>query len=486
MFEDVGDVGDVGDAGDVGGLGGAAVLARQLAAGRPGPAAASLAALYDPATCEPAVTVDLLVTWERVAAWVAGQQQRCLAALPVPPPAEADEDWVREEVAAALHLSAGTAQDRLDVARALARRLPATMTALQEGQIRYWQAAAVVESVEPLSDEAAARVERQVLARASTQTMGETRRSLRRAVLAADPVSAALRHQRALRQRGVSSWPMEDGMGQLTATLSAEGLATVMTALDAVADRRLARMCSRTQPDGGAARLAAVVPADARRADALVEIALAALAEPDLPRRHGSRPQTVVMAPASTLLGLDETPAELRGYGAISAAQARRIATRGERHQWAAWPAAEGTRLSRPPHDAAAAGAAGNPGTGPADDRSATGGAARGGPAVGRYRPPVALRRFLLARDAICRFPGCAVPAYRCDLDHTRPFADGGPTSADNLAPLCRRHHRAKTHGGWTLTIDRTGTATWTSPTSHTYRTEREDPGRAGLPAPDE
>ena len=33
----------------------------------------------------------------------------------------------------------------------------------------------------------------------------------------------------------------------------------------------------------------------------------------------------------------------------------------------------------------------------------------------------------------------------RCDT--------GGETATDNIAPLCRSHHRAKTHGGWTLTV---------------------------------
>lgn len=426
---------------------GAVALARQLAAAQPGPATAALAALHHPATCPPDVQVDLLVAWDRLAAWVTAQQAAVLASLPdmTDHGTHGNEDWSRETVSTALHVSAGVADDLLSVARALAGRLPSTLAALREGKIRYRQAAALSEAVEPLEDTAAALVESRVLDRATGQTTAETRRAIRRAVLAVDPRSAQERHERALLGREVTAWPTEDGMGQLTAHLSAEGLATVMAALDAVADRLL-----------HAGAKGDVVPTvEARRADALVEIARAALGNPDLPLRHGSRPQIHVLVQASTLKGQDDAPAELAGYGAISAAQARRIAAAGE-------------RLPVP--------AAGNVGA------QAVG---------GQYRPPASLRRYVLARDSTCRFPGCAVPSRLCDLDHMRPHGSGGPTSAANLAPLCRRHHRVKTHGGWKLRIDRTGLATWTSPTGHVYRSERESPlaGAAvlsDLPPPDD
>jgi len=60
------------------------------------------------------------------------------------------------------------------------------------------------------------------------------------------------------------------------------------------------------------------------------------------------------------------------------------------------------------------------------------------------YTPTAAMSRHLRARDQHCRFPGCRVPARRCDLDHTRDYALGGPTSLDNLADLCHSHHPLK------------------------------------------
>ena len=61
--------------------------------------------------------------------------------------------------------------------------------------------------------------------------------------------------------------------------------------------------------------------------------------------------------------------------------------------------------------------------------------------------PRIALR----FRDGICQAPGCMVPAEHCDIDHRTPFPTG-PTTADNLGALCRRHHTYKGHGAlhWT------------------------------------
>lgn len=90
------------------------------------------------------------------------------------------------------------------------------------------------------------------------------------------------------------------------------------------------------------------------------------------------------------------------------------------------------------------------------------------------YRPSIELQRFVRSRDLTCRFPGCATPAERCDIDHTVPYPVG-PTHPSNLKCLCRKNHLLKTFwagpGGW---IDRQlpdGSVVWTSPTGATYVT---------------
>ena len=70
------------------------------------------------------------------------------------------------------------------------------------------------------------------------------------------------------------------------------------------------------------------------------------------------------------------------------------------------------------------------------------------------YRPTPTIREHVIVRDGTCVFPWCGRNARHCDLDHVIPYdhdhpEHGGPTATDNLAPLCRRHHRLKTRGRW-------------------------------------
>ncbi|MDP3984957.1 MAG: HNH endonuclease signature motif containing protein, partial [Acidimicrobiia bacterium] len=59
---------------------------------------------------------------------------------------------------------------------------------------------------------------------------------------------------------------------------------------------------------------------------------------------------------------------------------------------------------------------------------------------------------------------------------HTRPYAQGGPTTIDNLAPLCRHDHRLKHDGGWQLDQTEPGHYAWFSPPGHTYSTNPQPP----------
>ena len=142
---------------------------------------------------------------------------------------------------------------------------------------------------------------------------------------------------------------------------------------------------------------------------------------------------------AETLLGLDDEPAHLTGYGPITADTARRLAADSS----GTW-----RRLLT------------DPDTGALLDISER-----------RYRPPQRLREYLSARDDVCAFPTCQQPGYRCEPDHTIPFNKGGPTTRDNLALTCRRHNRAKAGTGWSYRHNPDGTFTWTTDTGHHYTT---------------
>jgi hypothetical protein len=79
-------------------------------------------------------------------------------------------------------------------------------------------------------------------------------------------------------------------------------------------------------------------------------------------------------------------------------------------------------------------------------------------------------------RDISCVFPWCTRPARRLrpdehasDCDHIVPHDQGGATCTCQIAPLCRRHHRLKTHGGWRYHLLEPGSYVWTSPHGYHY-----------------
>jgi len=110
------------------------------------------------------------------------------------------------------------------------------------------------------------------------------------------------------------------------------------------------------------------------------------------------------------------------------------------------------------------------------------------------YEVPDRIAERVALGDQTCVFPWCQRPARRCDIDHVVPHPRG-PTATDNLAALCRRHHRLKTLGGWTYTMLAPGEYLWRSPhgfhflRDHTGTvdvTRDRSPARAGGPSPDE
>ena len=63
-------------------------------------------------------------------------------------------------------------------------------------------------------------------------------------------------------------------------------------------------------------------------------------------------------------------------------------------------------------------------------------------------------RRALMIRDGGCVFPGCDRPASWCDAHHVDEWDHDGPTDIDNMAELCRHHHRVTHRPGWVMSRD--------------------------------
>ena len=349
-----------------------------LAASTPSADTVVFSTFADPERLSPSARIDLLQVLTKQAAWIEARQLELLAVIDAADPSP--DRWATEEIAAVLRIAPATATVRVAQAQLLAGPLLVTRQALLGGQITARHASVLAEAVRHLDDATATAVQDRVLGAAADLTVAEFGRRIRRAVLIVDPAGQERRHCVAVEQRRVVITPDDDGMAQLWALLPAVGAATVGAALNALA--------AETRRAHG--RSAA--------ADALVAMADAVLADPKLGRQQGPAIQVTVVA--STLLGEDDRPAELTGYGPIGAATARRLAT-GETASWR-------TLLTGD--------------TGQLVD-------------VGRrsYRPRQVLRDFIVARDNRCTFPGCAQP--RCDLDHIRPYRRGGATDPGKHKP---------------------------------------------------
>ena len=103
-------------------------------------------------------------------------------------------------------------------------------------------------------------------------------------------------------------------------------------------------------------------------------------------------------------------------------------------------------------------------------------------PAVDRHDPPAAMAEAVRLRDETCVFPGCTRRSERADLDHIEEYVppdQGGPpgqTHPARLAPLCRRHHRAKTFGAFTYHRRPDGSYQWTLPSGRLITTDPPAP----------
>ena len=388
--------------------------------------------LVDPAEPLPpdasdAVLLDVVEQFQRLRGELDVRRAAVIALLTTRSRPSDETVSVIDEIAA-ITCSTHAAAGRLWTTSAmLADGLEATRTALSEGAVP-WSHGEVVATAS--SQVPAARVEafeRAALQQVEGVSIGRARDRVRRLVETVDPGGMAERHRRERAQRHVAIEPAADGMAWLTLYL---------TAPDAVAihDRI-----------GRAAVIAHGQPGESRHLGELRAAIAADLLLSDLPwipddevEQVGRRvatavrivPQVHVTVPALTLLARGDEPATIEGHGPIDADTARALAA-----------AAPGWfRVLTHPETGVVL-------------------------SVGRkhYKVPKPLRRWLRLRDEVCRFPGCVIPASRCDIDHVEPWHRGGGTDAVNLAHLCRRHHQQKDRG-WDVRSDGDGLLHWTSP----------------------
>jgi len=427
--------------------------------------------------------IGVLCGWQRQAAWaqaglsaaavaVARRRDRQAAERQNPHLAE----HVPDELAAVLALTSLSAGRLLTVAVGL-DRLPEVMAALAAGQIDWPKACVLTDELSVLDDEVARGIASALLA-AGRLTTSQLRARLRRAVLAADPDAARRRQAEGRKDTRVEVWGEPSGNSALAGRELAPADA-IAADVQLTADANWLR---RRGAEGTVAELraAAFIARLSGRALAslLPSTCDSAEAAPASPAAGSGGGTINLTMPLSAYAGLDDSPGEAAGHGAVDAASGRDLAAR--IRDTARWCLTLTGPDGRPVAHACA-----RPGHGPEPGSLAIGWAAglrerlqlletdschHRRQAAG-YSWPASLRHLIEIRQRACAAPGCRRPARRCDIDHTTPFDYGGRTCECNGAPLCRRHHRCKQTPGWHLSQDRPGIMTWRLPGGREYQT---------------
>ncbi len=306
-----------------------------------------------------------------------------------------------DELALVLRQPTRTVQLRLAQARRARTLLPLTSLAHRRGSIDAFRVSVVSEYAAMLENaESLIALDGKVVAYAARHTVAQLRSWLRRFVARIEPNAGLRRHRRAHADRCVWFQHDADGISWLHAQ---------MTSLDAHRINALLNSIGEKLSDNDPG-----LNLEQARSDALTGLLLGRISDSGSTGQPRSGATIAITVPVTSLSGLSEEPGEsFDGQFALPAELVRELA------------AEPGTLFCRVMTDP----------LGHILDVTE----------LGRF-PSRKLRTAIQIRDGVCRFATCSRPAAACDLDHEIPHPRG-PTSGDNLQPLCRRHHRLKTHG---------------------------------------
>ncbi|MHB8185750.1 MAG: HNH endonuclease signature motif containing protein [Dermatophilaceae bacterium] len=403
-----------------------------------------------------------------------------------------EHDFMPSYLAPVLRLSPRSARRRYETARTLAGLLPRTLAAMRAGDLEPHRAQQVVDEVPTNDPDVCAAVEHALFPRIVDKPTTRVGQLARQAVAAADPVAVAQKAEQAHKGRFVFAGPsglpglmrfeaeVEAGKGRLvwaaieelaTDYLKDDVAATMDQArADAFVDLVLANAAVTTVVDlalpagfasGGAARASSC--SHCGGGSVLEDAATGTLVDADQHSadRHSADRHSADQHSADRH-SADQHSADRHIAGRDSDNEADTHAGRGnvlrlltglpttavlDHRVGTLTPATIEAILADP--DTVFRRLVVDPDTGWLLDAGAT-----------TYQPGRHLARAVRKRDLHCRFPGCATAARFCDLDHVIPFPVG-LTVLRNMACLCRRHHRLKTHGHWSLTMSPDGICTW-------------------------
>ena len=353
---------------------------------------------------------------------------------------------VAREVSTVLCVAASTADRQVNLAVEAVERLPQVARLMRDGVISVAAFGDIVLQATGVADaDLIAAVD--AATAADLREMGGVSRTdaanaARRSVAEVDP--DGVRERRQMRGKAVTvSHDVDDS--DVTIATTPEDVAVIDASLNVVADA----VCGNDSRTRGVRRHDAAV-ALLTRGEFVCDCGdddCAATAPESVVSDRFAKVVVHVVADAATLDGDSEKAGWLDGFGVLDANHVREVAARSD-------------AVMRPLDIAGLADGTAQPGN--------------------SYRPTAACDTAVRAVFGTCTDPGCARPAWRCDLDHQIEFnhdepAAGGATCPCNLNPKCRFHHLLKTFGtGWVddQVVDANGVI-WTEVTTPTGFTMR-------------
>jgi hypothetical protein len=431
------------------------------------------------------------------------------------------------ELGMQLRISGRAAGDRMDLATALATRLPRTFAGLGAGAVDAAQACSIWFYTRFLSDADAAHADA-VLAAAAPRVRADTlARKAAALEMELDPEAARARKEHARKEsRRVEARREPSGnMSYGGRELAVEEAVAASTAIEAEADalhragmagsdRELQVLCfvDRLLGRNPFDRLRVAEPAspgdppaDSPGTDHPGPDVPGAPAGPGDPDGDPDPFPALInlLVPVGTQLGWSTVPGQLGRWGLLDPWDTRRLVQAASKHSRTRWcvtaTGPDGTAVahgcSRGPHRWTPPPPATSRSTGPGTTRPPPGpdqyqqqqlaqllralnitlapiakGTCNHRHREDRYKPSRKLGHLIRARTATCPAPGCGASAYHADLDHTIPWPIG-KTDECNISPPCRHHHRVKQAPGWKLEQISPGVMRWTAPSGRTYTT---------------
>jgi len=368
------------------------------------------------------------------------------------------------EIAAALGLSTDSGRRLVGEAVELRHRLPRLWNRVTAGALPVWRARKIAQETTQLTVEGADFVDRHLAPVAHKTGMVTAQKLVAEAIARFDPEKAELDRADSDATRRFDI----DLQGQID---PARGVVPVSGTLDLADALDLENAVSRVAAD--LALAGSLDSLDARRASAVGEIARrqttldltgcaaddAEPAEPAEPAATRSKARQVVLHVHLSEAAI--TDLDPNACGGVDLARVEETRSFVLAEQVREWCRATSTQVVVKPV---------------IDLRDRV--------AVDAYEIPDRIADRVRLTRPTCVFPHCTRPARGCDLDHVDEHVradNGGPpgqTSTANLAPLCRRHHRVKTHPSpsgvgrerrWRYRRLPDGSFVWTSPHDQQY-----------------